>query len=320
MSSSTALEPALALDLHTIEARFREKTEIFDTAWMRDQISLSGRSVIDKPDAPALGKLIEYALRNKIPYSIIRLGDGDANLLYYGTPKSDTPTLDFFAANAIVRMQEDSFEPTHANLTYIRDELNLAISTSDVVVTLGLWRGRVFDINNTINKLWLAPRGQSGYMRGHDLTLELSHRLPTSTTFASTQLYAAVIMALPQLIQTASRVVCITGREGAVMALRRRFPSVEIDHLKVGHQPGQVHSTPTFLNTIREKFMNISPGSLYLIGSGPWAELYCHQVKLGGGVGVDIGSGFDLLDGRNTRPVHSVISELLKPSLPTYTI
>ncbi len=45
-------------------------------------------------------------------------------------------------------------------------------------------------------------------------------------------------------------------------------------------------------------------GCFCLVGAGFWAEIYCTWIKQRGGVAIDIGSGFDLLDGTAPRPVH----------------
>ena len=50
-------------------------------------------------------------------------------------------------------------------------------------------------------------------------------------------------------------------------------------------------------------------GCLCLIGAGPWAEIYCTWVKQRGGVAIDLGSGFDLLEGKVTRVMHKEILE-----------
>ena len=57
-------------------------------------------------------------------------------------------------------------------------------------------------------------------------------------------------------------------------------------------------------------FASILGGTLTLIGAGPWAEIYCDEVKKRGGVAIDIGSGFDILSGHFSRPVHGKVNFL----------
>lgn len=48
-------------------------------------------------------------------------------------------------------------------------------------------------------------------------------------------------------------------------------------------------------------------GALCLVGAGFWSEIYCAWIKQRGGVAVDIGSGFNLLDGGAPRPIHKAL-------------
>ena len=64
---------------------------------------------------------------------------------------------------------------------------------------------------------------------------------------------------------------------------------------------------PNFLASFEKMLRHDLAGSLVLVGAGPWAEFYCTVAKQRGAVAVDIGSGFDLLSGRNTRPFHRLL-------------
>ena len=81
-----------------------------------------------------------------------------------------------------------------------------------------------------------------------------------------------------------------------------RHPGVIFEHLPVGGGP--VGAGPTFLANIDAAIPAEAPGCLYLVGAGPWAELYCSWIRQRGGIGIDVGSGLDLLAGARTRPVH----------------
>jgi hypothetical protein len=75
---------------------------------------------------------------------------------------------------------------------------------------------------------------------------------------------------------------------------------------------------PHFLSDVASALPHDLHGCLCLVGAGPWAEIYCAWIKQRGGVAVDIGSGFDLLDGTITRPIHRVLGlgELNPYALP----
>ena len=67
---------------------------------------------------------------------------------------------------------------------------------------------------------------------------------------------------------------------------------------------GDASALPDFLLDVEDRLPADMQGCLCLVGAGVWSEIYCTWVKRRGGVGVDIGSGFDLLAGKVTRPFH----------------
>jgi hypothetical protein len=137
--------------------------------------------------------------------------------------------------------------------------------------------------------------------------LKLPDLLPESVVFASAHLYVGVLLNLERLLAAAERVVCITGRDAGVAKLRSRCPDIAIEHIAVGSDPlrdEQIPSAPDFLHRVRDALPDNAQGVLHLVGSGPWSEIYCQWIKERGGVGVDLGSGFDVLAGMVTRPVH----------------
>jgi hypothetical protein len=98
----------------------------------------------------------------------------------------------------------------------------------------------------------------------------------------------------------------ITDRIGLEVTLASRFPDKPLELLAVGRpraagEPG----IPDFLLEVDRKLPLDMRGCCCLIGAGPWAEIYCGWVRQRGGVAIDIGSGFDLLDGAVSRPIHT---------------
>jgi hypothetical protein len=99
----------------------------------------------------------------------------------------------------------------------------------------------------------------------------------------------------------------ITSRAGVLDALRKTYPGGVFDLITVG-EPGNPENPwpdhPGFLHAVASELPQDLHGCCCLIGAGPWAELYCSWVRQRGGVGVDLGSGFDLLAGMISRPMH----------------
>ena len=278
----------------------------------------SGRRFIAEPDSAEVIDAIEAALRERRPFSAVRLGDGEASVLLYGDAATTTPVLDRFAAETSVTQNVDRFEPTHETLVELRDALLGSIERADVVGILGLWpplvrEGEDISIDAATAFLRSDPRGLSGQVRGRFLALTLNAALPLDIVFAPAHFYAAVLRGLDRLLEASTRVVCVTSNEAAVEIVRERALDVPVDFVPVGTGEGREVTPRDGLRDVAARLPG-GPGVLYLIGAGLWAELYCDVVKQRGGVGVDLGSGFDFLAGSHTRPIHGQIATLLDPS------
>ena len=90
--------------------------------------------------------------------------------------------------------------------------------------------------------------------------------------------------------------------------MRNRYPDSKFQHIATGHSggagPADGLAAPEFLHDVENQLPEDLQGCLCLVGAGIWSEIYCTWIRQRGGVGVDIGSGFDLLAGKVTRPVH----------------
>ena len=304
---------SLDADIAHLADELRSNRQVYDVAWFRSALCRNGHKVIADPVSNDLIDLVAQALHEQRPYSVIRLGDGEANLLTYAGAQSATPDLDWYAASQLVQMQPDRFEPSADGLLAIRRALEQSVDAADIVGVLGLWTHAPVSAEAVLTVLPSDPRGMSGQTRARYLALKLPDILPASVVFASAHLYAGVLLHLDRLLTLAGRVVCITGRHAAVVKLRSRRPDVAVEHIAVGSDPirdDSLTSTLGFLDRVRDALPVDASGVLHLVGAGPWAEIYCHWIKERGGVGIDLGSGFDLLAGMTTRPIHPYLSSL----------
>jgi glycosyltransferase GT-like protein len=298
---------SLEADFIRLADELRSRAEIFDVEWLQSALRRRGHKVIADPAANDMIGLVERALNGRRPYSVVRLGDGEANLMTYGEAQSQTPDLDLRVAVQIIGMQADRFVPSHDLLLNLRDSLWRSVVGADIIGVLGLWTPVQQVVEKILARLRSDARGVSGQIRGRYLALDLPDFVPESAVFASAHLYVGVLVNLDRLFTSAERVVCITGRDAAVAKLRNRRLGIEIEHIVVGSDEicdENLPSMPRFLDRVRDALRSNAQGVLYLVGAGPWAKIYCQWIKERGGVGVDFGSGFDLLAGISTRPIH----------------
>ena len=265
-----------------------------------------GLEVLADPFAADVSERVARALGDRKPLSVIRIGDGEANILTFGVyPRM--PTLDRHSVTALLRMQEDHFAAGEAWMITLRDMMLAAISHADIVGVKGMWRG-----NEPPNvEQWIEswdPRGLSGTWRTRDYMFKLARAgLLRGKTIASAHLYFGVIGNLPKILTAAERTILITTRTEVAAALRGRFPDFRIDHLPLGARRHCEDETPDFLSELTQRLPDNLEGVCCLIGAGPWAEFYCMWIRQRGGVAVDVGSGFDVMAGMPTRPVHETV-------------
>lgn len=281
-----------------------------------------GLKLIEDPSSATIPKAIVNALRNRQPLSAIRIGDGEANLLTYGMYPG-TPALDTWVAQRIISAQQDSFQANTTWLLCLQQLFLHSIHQADIVGVRGFWWASspaptaqiprpVFDRDQWRIRMVADPRGTAGILRGTDAMLKLarSHQL-NGKTIASAHFYLGIAAHIKPILDAARDVILITSQQDAAKAISQHRKDGSTKVIKAGRfsrrKNGELRNAPSFLERIHRKLPKDLSGTLCLIGAGPWSELYCSLVKQRGGVGVDLGSGFDLLEGRATRPIHRVL-------------
>ncbi|QNJ17348.1 hypothetical protein SynA1840_01814 [Synechococcus sp. A18-40] len=286
----------------------------------------AGYSVISNPGSDIIVDLIIDALEEQKPFSVVRIGDGEGNLMTY-LKYPNTPVLDQYVARAIITMQEDSFEASKLSLLLLRDLMNASARQADILGVRGIWgayrsrddeRHKSFDDCMTLLKE--EVRGKSGLFRATHHTLNLCQRGDVrGATVASAHLYIAVLRQLSKLVESSKAILLITSHKECADIFKERWPHKPIHLILVGNNSKNQTKPPKQPNFLLRLYKNLPydlQGTLCLVGSGPWSEIYCSYVKERGGVAVDIGSGFDIIRGASTRPIHNHIQKNYPDALP----
>ncbi|MBC2777728.1 hypothetical protein [Parasphingopyxis marina] len=250
------------------------------------------------------------ALRGGKPFSAIRIGDGEANIAGYKYYRK-TPSLNRHALAASIGNRKDSFSPTEAWLDKLNALMNAAIASADVVGVLGIWRPRrttELNLETVVEDFRKNYRGVTGHIRGVDFLIRQAESgALDSKLLAPAHFYFGLAQRLDMLFSATEHLICITSRADLVAKLQARHPALRITHIPVGtvgRHGRDDRPHPVFLDDVRAQLPEQAQGCLHLIGAGVWAEFYCHWIKENGGVAVDLGSGYDLLSGNLTRPMH----------------
>lgn len=295
------------------QAPFRQYLErnphLFDTDGVADHYRSTGHHVVPSPFGPEISTHIAEALVDGRPFSVIRIGDGESNLLTYGC-EPESKELDDFAVASIVAKQMDRFRVAEPWQVVLKAMMYGAIASADIVGVCGVWRpGSGADLDDEIERFSRDPRGVSGYWRGIDHVMEMAEQsLLTGKIITSAHLYFGALEHLETIVNAARRVVCVTNRETAYRRLVSRFPDCQFAFIDAVQSTSTENSSPVFFSDMSRRLGGHLSSALFLVGAGPWSEFYCTWIKERGGVAVDIGSAFDLLAGDLSRPVHKLVS------------
>ena len=305
-----------ASEIELFLQQVRAHASYWDPDYVRKTYRKAGVQMISDPFSANASAPIITALERQTPFSAIRIGDGEANILAYDV-FSDTPNLDGFALEKSVAQHSDSFKIGTLWMSILQEMMLSSILQADIIGVIGLYRfGQASPVERHkrfLEKLAQHPdlRGQVGHFRGVQTIMRLaSQGILKGKTLASAHFYFSILLHMDSYITAAKKVVAVTNNKNAGDVLRERYPSCSITVIPIGLQlqsEDGPSTKPDFLQKVRAALPENLRGCLCLVGAGIWAEIYCSWIKQRGGVAVDFGSGFDLLAGRMTRPVHRTV-------------
>ena len=248
----------------------------------------------------AQSERIKRALATGQPLSIIRIGDGEVHLLASG---DQTPNLDRYLLARVLDGHSDTVPVTDEWAVTLREWMERSIRSADVVGVRGIDpSGGIGDVAARLAAIERDPRGGVGVFRAIAVMLKLARNGDLAgKVIASAHLYFGVLQRLDRLIGAAEAVVLVRSRASVAQELARRYAKPFI-LIETGKRDEGTQGE--FLQRVERALPSDLAGHLCLIGAGVWSEFYCDWAKRRGGVALDIGSGFDLLAGEQTRPIH----------------
>lgn len=260
---------------------------------------------------PALLESLNSDIQRQKPFSLIRLGDGEGNVLFWGFRRIGYPRLARFCMDNIWLMmfgrsgQTDDFCKLH-------EEMRLAIRGADY---LGM--AQIASYEQSIAHLCDCPdnaldiRGQAGAATVWDW---ISGNMEQRTDGGGPVLINAWFhteltpVALRGLLGAATRLSLITCHS----TLLDRFV------LTFGVRPGSTYLIPPQYSNANQghdvahypdRFGQIAAdlasrdltGELFLVGAGIVGKIYCNLIKKQGGMAIDAGSMMDVWMGLGVR-------------------
>lgn len=247
---------------------------------------------------------IRDSISKNIPYSLIRLGDGEAKaLVYYDNMKTEIiPKYQSIAIGNNIWQNwfgTDITTVNEFNLSLLFADYKKAIFSASVLATVTEQRFR----SDTSHFGYMAH--QEFFLKEvpatQDFTDSMVHyQLNEMDRFLARLLNGQIVSFISPYDQLAPRfsltVGCKIGRSFVIPG-ERRLPTEVLDNCASAHYPQVYH-------TLLKELRMCRPGEVFLVAAGFLGKIYCGVIKEAGGIAIDVGSIVDGWMGYNTRPGH----------------
>lgn len=262
------------------------------------------------PDGPAAAPIIcdriLASLRDKVPVSLLRVGNGEGNAV--SMTKGVLHPLQISTFYTEFLSQNGIAVPLDAAIALCRDVKRALIST-DIV---GFRSFRV-DERSVIRDRIEGGDGYAamGFLYAREFLQQgLIEGYWRQATITSAWIHLDVMPYLSKILEEANSIIVITGRAELRDAVLSRvgsrleaFITVPVQGF-IPQSADQSHFFKEFPIVCQELHQRDLGGKLVLVGAGLFGKVYCHIAKQNGAVAIDLGSSFDVLAGLETRPVH----------------
>jgi hypothetical protein len=276
--------------------------------------NLSERTMFGPGYETALAANLRSIVEAQEPASVIRLGDGEGNVLAVGN--SEFPAAYALGARRIMGLMFGRRIFSAEELDELRAGMERAILEADVVGIpdkhriATCYRGtelRPFPVGTVID-----VRGTLGSLDAVRLTSDLlsksGHRLKIVTNCYLHRdllpLYSMILSGLPFV----GIISCYPGIDSAVTAAfgvkSTQLYRIPEQAANIGRQPDSEHY-PARFNEIISSLRVPDMGAVFLVAAGILGKLYCTRIKELGGIAIDIGSVADVWMGQSSRLYHS---------------
>jgi hypothetical protein len=255
--------------------------------------------------APAIVTRVRRALAKEEALSLVRIGNGEGNAISMVEEPSSDPIfqgfdLEFVSQNGLSIGLEEA--------AAFSKQVVAAIKSADIQ---GYRIHRIEEsalVRQCLAKHALSPALGITYARAF-FYRQLCDEETRDTWFTNAWIHLDLIEHLDALVESARRVVVITGRRELEGKFKERLGS---RLYRFVHIPVQGYIPQSLSDSHFEQFekvrslikRDVHSGTLVLVGAGLFGKVYCHDAKRSGAVAVDMGSAFDLLAGVATRPIH----------------
>ncbi|WP_421730842.1 glycosyltransferase [Brevundimonas sp.] len=258
-------------------------------------------------DALAVVGEILNAYDARRPFSLVRLGDGEGQLLTY---PSEIAVLQARDQASTLRTWWGWDEARPEQTAAISAEFRAAVAQADMLGVPSL--ERVCRATSNGQRHLLGGGGAN--VRGLIAVNDWIAAAPGDQALTSCHVHQALDfwglwrLLLPQF----ENLSAITCRQDLPFQMKRRFGvdvqrtwmiPAETKYASPTARAAQQAHYPDRFESLREDLATVQPGEVVLVAAGALGKIYCQWIRMSGGIAIDIGSAADFWCGLETRSV-----------------
>lgn len=253
---------------------------------------------------------IEYLvniIKLKKPFSLIRLGDGEGNTLFWNQYTGVYAELANANMKKICQIVFGNRKFTNKDYDRLYKLLSSGIDNADV---LGLPTvGQEKQVLASAFDKPLDIRGKTGYLTIWNWMLQRHKN--TKKTVVNSHAHKMIGRHIGLLLDNNIKISVITCYPELLDLLVTKYNISKGDTYVIPPQASNINGTPSaehfphHFNMIIQALKSVElTGSVFLVGAGILGKAYCSQIKDSGGIAIDIGSLMDVWMGKSVRPYH----------------
>ncbi len=244
----------------------------------------------------------------KQAFSLIRLGDGEGNILFWGKYYNEYNYLANESIKKIFALMFGNKKFINTDYKKIYREILTAVFDSDII---GL--PTYEQVNNIYKKVdssvceELDVRGFTGYLSILDILLSEKDILKKKI-IVNSHIHIDIGKHIETILNNTTQLSVITCYPELLDLFVQKFDVKKGLNLNIPPQAVNIRKTPNqnhfpdVYNAIIKQIESADlRGMLFLVGAGILGKIYCSKIKKAGGMAIDVGSMMDVWMGESVR-------------------
>jgi len=273
------------------------------------------RNLQDRSKMAVLRESLIRDVEMRRPMSLVRLGDGEGNILFYGGRFRQYPQLSELTADMVWKLMFGRFKGGFENWSKMYSGIKEAISGATYlgVHTYEQVSGAFKNLRSADSRP-IDIRGSVGVVAVWDWLWSQKENIGNEVTYVTCHVHKDILSFYTEIIRAAGNISLITCYEELLPKIQAQAGVVsdkDATYLIPG-QAANIKKTPEKLH-FPDRFNEIAcdidgedlKGRLFFVGAGLAGKLYCEKIRRAGGMAIDVGSLMDVWMGLGVRPYQS---------------